>query len=416
VRPYGAHPFANDELPEVIQVAPLLSISRTHPYSGYQKIRSKSPVYLSSFGVVLVTGYAEAVAALKDPRLGRSSVLSGIASKDSEDPEERSARSLSEATVLFSNPPDHARLRSFMSRAFQPKVIEALRPHIEENVDQILDRASDRFDAIAALARPLPVQTIAELIGVPRPDWDRCVAFTSDLAPTIDVFIPQKKLERAGAAMRDFVSYVRDLVEERRRNPGPDLLSNLVRIRDSGGELSEDELVSNIITLFGAGHETTTNLIGNAIVLLSEHRGEYQRLIEDPRLIDSAIEEVLRYEPAIQLAARTVLSDTELAGHRLYKGQGVWVMLGAANRDPARFPDPDRFDVTRDPNPHLAFGSGIHFCLGAALARLEARIVLSKFFARFPKWRLVEERLELCETLAIRGFKRLTIELSTGRG
>src|SRR5687767_4948743 len=178
--PYGAHPFSGDEIPEILQVSPLLSISRSHPYSGYQKLRAKSPVYLSAFGVVLVTGHEHAIAALKDPRLGRSSVLAGIASPDSADLEERKARALSEATVLFSNPPDHGRLRSFMSRAFQPKVIEALRPHIEQIVDELLDQAGSNFDAIEGLARPLPVQTIAELIGVPRDAWDRCVAWTSD--------------------------------------------------------------------------------------------------------------------------------------------------------------------------------------------------------------------------------------------
>lgn len=398
---------------DLVPFGPLISVSRAHPYSGYARLRLKNPVYPSLLGVVVVTGYSEAHAMLKEPRLGREPPFADLVRPGSTDADALQAQALADVTVLFSNPPDHTRLRSFMSRAFQPRVLEGKRARFEAMADELIDAAGSELDVIAQLAQPFPVRVIAELIGVPREDWPQCIAWSADLAPTIDAVIEAEQFARAQRAGGQFGSYVRALTQDRRAHPRDDLLTTLVQVRDAGGELSEDELVSNIMTLFIAGHETTTHLIGNAFVLLHQHPDQREKLDANPALLDSAIEEVLRFEAPIQLASRVAQEDVEVLGHRLTRGQGVWVMLGAANRDPSRFPDPDRFDIERDPNPHLAFGSGIHFCLGAALARLEARILLGRFFARYPRWRLSDAPLELQETLTLRGYRR--IPLITGR-
>lgn len=401
-----------DGIPDFIPIGPLISLSRLNPYPGYHKLRAKNPVYPSSFGVFIVTGYAEAQALLKDPRLGRAPIFAGLARADSPDPKERRARALADATVLFSNPPDHARLRSFMSRVFQPKVIEEMRPRIERMVDELLDEAGDVIDAIGGFAQPLPVRVIAELIGLPREDWPQCIEWSADLAPTIDAVISGPQYARAEVAVNEFGEYVQQLTRARRKNPQSDLLSSLVGAMDAGHELSEDELISNIMTLFVAGHETTTNLLGNALVLLHFHPEQRALFEADTSLLESMIEEALRFESPIQLASRTAFADAETAGVAIPRGAPVWVLVGAANRDPSRFTDPDRFDIRRSPNAHLAFGTGIHFCLGAALARLEGKVALSRFFQRFPSWRLEDEPLELLDTLTIRGYKKIPVRVA----
>jgi hypothetical protein len=403
-------PFDDSKLPDPLPVAPLFSIPLAHPYPAYARLRARSPVFASPWaGLVLITGWAEAQAALKDPRLYRVPPARGVEI----DPAHAWSATLADSTMLFANPPHHGRLRSFMSRAFQPRVIEGLRPRLERMVDQLLKAAARRgeMDLIGDLAQPLPVRAIAEMIGVPKKEWDRCVEWSGHLTPTIAAVITAAQRDAAQQVTLEFGELLRKLTHARRKRPQDDLLTQLVKVRDAGGELTEDELVANLMTLFVAGHETTTHLIGNAIVLLAQHPEARGRVEADPALLERWIEETLRYESPIQLGMRIASEDLEILGHPVARGSSVWAMIGAANRDPRRFEDPDRFSLDRDPNPHLAFGAGIHYCLGAALARLEGEVVLGAFVRRFKSWRLDGSPLEWVEGLTLRGFKRIGLEL-----
>jgi cytochrome P450 len=401
-----------DVVPDLIPVTPLLAISRRDPYPGFAKLRAMSPVFLTPHGLAVITGHAAATAALKDPRLERFSVFELSSRGLPPEPRRDRVAALSGATVLFQNPPDHGRLRAFMSRAFQPKIIEDLRGRLEALVAKLLDAAAarGRFDFVADFAQAFPVQVIAELIGVPKKDWRACIDWSNTLAPTIDAVIPRERMDRAIDVTHAFADYLGRLFAARRAKPAKDLVTKLVGAHDGGAELSEDELVSNVITLFVAGHETTTGLLGNALVELHKDPALARRLAREPERIGPFVEEVLRFESPIQLSARIAKEDLTIDGVFVPRGATAWVFLGAANRDPSRFDAPDTFDAARDPNPHLAFGSGPHFCLGAPLARMEAEVALRQFLTRFPRWKLVEPELALRPTMTLRSYQRLTVE------
>ncbi len=401
-----------DRLPESIPITPLITMSRSNPYLAFERMRAKGSVFQSPLnGVFIVTGLKEAHQALKDPKLGRSDLMSAALMQHARGPE---ALDMYRATMLFTDPPAHGRLRAFMSRAFQPKTLEGLRGSVEKIVVAQLDRLKKkkRIDIISSFARPMPVEVIAQVIGVPESDWDQCIAWSADLAPVIDAIVPHGVVDRAIKSGFEFGAYVRDLVARRRKTPEDDVLTALIRGLDEPDGLTEDELVSNTMVLFTAGHETTMNLIGNSFVLLSQYPEQRALFDQDPeKHLDGLIEESLRFEPPVQLSARLAREDTEVGGHLLRAGNAVWVMIGAANRDPERFSDPQRFDITRDPNPHVSFGSGIHYCIGAALARLETRVAFEHFFRRYPKWKLAPQDLELRETTTLRGYQRVEIDL-----
>lgn len=395
-----------------IRLTPLVTMERENPYPAFEMLRRRGPIFWSpTVGAHLVIGLDVAHEALKNPVMGRTDLWAPIFAGRSRGPE---AVELFKSTVLFTDPPDHARLRAFMSRAFQPRVIESLRPATEEIVDALLDAmdGSKEVDIVSSFALPMPVEVIAKLLGVPREDWVKCIEWSEVLAPLIDAVIPEDKLNRAIDAGFEFADYIRSLVERRRGSPENDIITVLVRGLEEDGTLSEDELVANMITLFGAGHETVTNLVANTFVLLGQHHEARKQLEAEPETrLTSMIEESLRYEPPVQLAARIATQDTIVGGNPISAGQAVWVLIGAANRDPERFQDAELFDVVREPNPHISFGSGIHFCLGAALSRLEAEIAFSKFFARYPKWKLAERPLELRPTNTLRGYEKVYVEL-----
>jgi cytochrome P450 len=314
--------------------------------------------------------------------------------------------------MVFQDPPDHTRLRSLVNKAFTSRVVEAMRLRIQATVEGLLDAVQSRrqMDLIHDFAYPLPAITIAEMLGVPPEarnqfkGWaDDVVAFLGTGRAQLDI------LERGQQSVLALTEWLRNLIAQHRRQPKADLLSLLISAEEQGDVLSEMELVGICISLLTAGHETTTNLIGNGLLALLQHPAQQQQLQENPDLIVAATEELLRYNSPVQRNWRVIKENIELGGQQMSRGQLVFAMLGAANRDPAQFPDPDRLDFDRRENRHVAFGYGIHFCVGAPLARLEGQIAINTILHRLPGLRLVNERPVWLENMAFRGLKSLPV-------
>ena len=297
------------------------------------------------------------------------------------------------ASLVFRDPPDHTRLRRLFAAAFTPKALAALRPRVVRLVDGMLDRAQSQggMDLIADYAFALPVELIGDMLGVPRVDRPRLRDWSLAILGALEPVPGPERLDKGNRAVEEFKAFLRALCEDRRRHPPLDdddeVLSKLMAAEDEQGALSEIELLHQCIFLLNAGHETTTNLIGNGVHALLEHPGELRRLQHDPSLIETAIEEFLRYESSNQLGNRRALVDVEIGGVALPAGTLITLGIGAANRDPAQFPDPDRLDIARAPNRHLAFATGIHACAGMWLARMEGQVVIGRLVRRFPKIR-----------------------------
>jgi pimeloyl-[acyl-carrier protein] synthase len=317
-------------------------------------------------------------------------------------------------SMLFQDPPEHTRLRTLVGKAFNGRGVERLRPHIQQIVDGLLDRLLDTraMDVIADFAFPLPVRVISEMLGVPAGHQERFREWSLDIAASLDTLslqTPSDVLARGYAAQEGIAEYFRDLIAERRRRPQDDLLTALIAAEENGEGLNDAELLATCGLLFVAGHETTVNLIGNGVLTLLSHPHELQKLREDPGLIGNTVEEVLRYESPIQRAGRMAEADVAIGGRTIGKGAIVSAVLSAANRDPAHFVEPDRFDITREDNRHLAFGWGTHFCLGAPLARAEGQIALGTLVGRLPKLALAGNQPEWRRSTEVRGLNALPV-------
>ncbi|HET8575690.1 MAG TPA: cytochrome P450 [Methylomirabilota bacterium] len=389
---------------------PFLPDFNADPYPFYQRLREVDPVHQSPLGFWVLTRYDDCVMVLRDPRFGRAgfeamleSVYGGAAEPGR-----------LPTSMLFRDPPDHTRLRGLVSRAFTPRVIEGLRPRIQQIVDGLLDRIQEagRMEVIADLAYPLPVTVISEMLGVPEDDRERIKQWSADIARSLDAIgLPtdQEIVERGRTGRRAIGDYFRSLIPDRKKRPRGDLLSLLIEAEEQGDKLSEGELLATCVLLYIAGHETTVNLIGNGLLALLRHPAELKRLRDDPALTQSAVEELLRYDGPVQRTARITNADVEIGGHKIAHRSMVVTVIGAANRDPAHFPDPDRLDISRPDNRHIAFGFGIHFCLGAPLARLEGQIALGTLVRRLPRLTLATDRLEWRESQVLRGLKSLPV-------
>jgi cytochrome P450 len=342
---------------------------------------------------------------LRDPRFGRRGFQQIL--------ESRFGRQGLGQSMLFQDPPDHTRLRTLVSKAFTPRVIEGMRGHIQQVVDGLLDTvaAAGRMDVVADLAYPLPVIVICEMVGVPAEDRDKLRDWSYAIARSLDaIAVPNEEIaRRANQAQDALTQYFARLIEERRRAPRADLLSALIAAEEAGDRLSTQELFATGILLFIAGHETTVNLIGNGTLALLKNPDQLQRLRAEPGLIAGAVEELLRYDSPVQRTGRLLYEDVTIDGKTIPKGSIAVALLGAANRDPAHFPDPDRLDITRPDNRHLAFGWGIHFCLGAPLARLEGQIAFGTLLRRFPRLALGADQVEYRETSTLRGLRALPV-------
>ena len=379
------------------------------PYPTYRRLRTEDPVHHSPLDFWVLTRYEDVVAVLRDPRFIKEPLAAFVAARFGV-----AVPPGVGVSMLDRDPPDHTRLRSLVSKAFTPRVVEGLRPRIQAIVDSLITRAeaAGSMDLIEEFAYPLPVNVICEMLGVPVEDHERFKGWSLDIARGLDsILLPQESEvpRRSGAARHAMGDYFRGLVAERRASPRGDLLSALIAAEEAGDKLSEEELLATCILLLIAGHETTVNLIGNGTLALLRHPGELRRLRETPGLIGSAVEELLRYDGPVQRTARIPSTDVTISGRTIGKGEMVMPFIGAADRDPAQFPDPDRLDLARTDNRHIAFGWGIHFCLGAPLARVEGQIAIDALVRRLPKLELVTDEPEYRESLTLRGLKTLPV-------
>jgi cytochrome P450 len=377
------------------------------PYPFYHRLRERAPVYRSPFGVWFVTRYADAVAVLADPRFRHPDYR--LPERQSET--SRQLAMLQSNMMIASNPPDHTRLRRFVADVFTGSYIAALRARIQTEADAILNRVekSGRMDAVTDFACQLPVVVIAEVLGVPSEDAARCQTWARGAAIAFNLAPTRAELVDAGAAVGRVIEYFRNLVDERRKRPRDDLISALARAQDEEGCLDDDELLANIVFLFLAGYETTVAFLGTATFTLLRHADAWQAVQADPRLLQSGVDELLRYESPVQTIGRQAQEDVDLGGKRIRRGQTALVLIGAANRDPAKFPDPDRVDLARPLNHHLAFSHGIHGCLGQGLSRLEGQIALEALVRRFPALRLGDGPPVWRNEFAIRSLESLPV-------
>jgi cytochrome P450 len=382
------------------------------PYPHYERLRNTDPMHLTPFGSFVASRHAEASLVLRDKRFGKDFVERTTRRYGPKILEEPVFRSMSH-WMLQQDPPDHARLRGLVVKAFTARRVEDMRPRIQHIVDETLDRIipQGHMDLIEDFAFRLPVTIICDMLGIPPEHREVFYASSRDGGRLLDpVPLSPEEIAKANAGHAGVEVYFRQLFELRRRSPGDDLTTQLVQAEEDGSKLSNEELTANIILLFGAGHETTVNLIGNGLLALYRNPDQLALLKANPALITNAIEEFLRYDSSVQLTGRVALEDIDdLAGKKIPKGESVLCLLGSANRDPAVYPDrPDRLDITRPNVKPLSFGGGIHFCLGAQLARIEAEVAIATLLRRLPELRLDDAvNPEWRPTFVLRGLKKL---------
>jgi len=395
---------------------PFLPSHRADPHATWRALREAAPVYRSRvFRSVILTRYDDVLAVLRDPNFttDRSAVpLMETATRAVRDDPQLTA--MIGRSLLTIDGPDHGRLRRLVSKAFTPRRVEALRPRLERCVDDLLDACAERgeMELVRDLAHPLPVIAIAELLGVPTADRPRFAAWSADLIQLLDPLQARGGIEPVRRATHEIFAYFADLLEQRRREPRDDLLTAMIAAEEDGNHLEQLDLLALSALLLVAGHETTANLIGNAVLALLRHPDERKRLQDDPELITAGVDEFLRFDGPIQLTDRAVRSDCEIDGQRIRKNELVVLVLAGANRDPARFADPDRLDLGRADNPHLAFGHGNHFCLGSQLAKLEAELAIGSLVRRFPDFSGDPSPPEWRRSMIIRGPVAVPLRLA----
>jgi cytochrome P450 len=369
---------------------------RNDPYPALKRLRELDPVNETPLGLWRLARYDDCMRMLRELPVGVRRSDGTLPGVDESDPQNQ------RSFMLQQDPPNHTRLRKLVSRAFTPRAIGRLEPSIHRVVDACLDRVagSSRMDVIADLALPVPSTLICEMLGVPVDDRERFTQWTAEATHGLAAQVaPQEVLDRARRAGLALGTYFEDLIAERRGSLGDDILSGMIRAEEEGDRLSHTELISQSIGLLIAGFETTIGLIGNGIRQLLLHPDQLARLRAEPQRIGSAVEECLRFDGPIPLTLRIPHEDVAFGRKTIPRDSTVMVLLAAANRDPERFPDPDRFDIGRDPNPHIAFGGGAHLCLGTHLARMETRAAIGGLIARFPLLELESESVEWGQSL-----------------
>jgi cytochrome P450 len=367
---------------------------RDDPYPHYERMRREDPVHRGALGELMLTRYADVAFALTDPRFSNDVRTTELHRKRLAALGERAAELDSTFSMIGMDPPDHTRLRRLVQKAFTPRAIERLRPRIDGLVDELLDAVEPdgEMELVGQFAFPLPVTVICEFLGVPTSDQALFHDLTQKMLDDELSMDEQAMIERAFEARMELQRYMRDLAAERRADPRDDLMSALVAVEAAGDQLDERELEETAMLLLIAGHVTTVNLIANGTLALLRHPDEARRLREDPGIARHAVEELLRYDGPVHAVSRAVTEDLELHGVSIRRGELVMAQVASANRDPERFAEPDRLDFDRPDNRHLAFGKGIHFCLGAPLARMEGQIAIPALLRRFADLELATDR------------------------
>ncbi len=393
----------------------------TNPFPLYADLRRRAPVHRNALGFWVFARHADCLALLRDRRTSADDAYIDPERLSAEfrfgsgadDPEVTAMRDM--RPFLFRDPPDHTRLRGLVSKAFTPKVVESLRARTQQIVDELLDTAfeADRVDLLESFAYPLPVRIICDMLGVPVADQDRFKSWSTSLARGLDpdFLLTGEAIKDRDDAVMQFAQYFFELLAERRRSPGDDLLSRLVEVEDDGGVLSEAELLSTCILLLVAGHETTVNLISGGTLALLRHPDQLERFRTDPEVTRSGVEEMLRYVSPVQLTGRAMIEDIEIAGVTLRAGDFVMVLIASGNHDADQFPDPERFDVGRTSNNHLGFGFGIHHCLGAPLARMETQVALTSLVRRAPDLAVTVDEPTYKTNVVLRGMESLPVAM-----
>ena len=386
-----------------------------NPYPFYRQLRESDPIHHDAVYGWVLTRHADVVAALRDPRMSAERLM---LAPDGLPPEWLDVLSPAlrafARQMLFLDPPDHTRLRGLVNKAFTPRAVAQMRERIQVMVDGILDTLAqaDEVDMMRDLAFPLPVAVIASMLGIPAEDHPQFTRWTADFGSLLNGSpLPPEGLLAALTGLTALMDYFRQAIADHRAHPHDDLLQGLISADDRGDVLDEEELLGNCMLLLAAGHGTTTDLIGNGLLALLRHPEQLARLRDDPSMIESAVTEFLRYDGTVQMTSRLAREDLTIAGQTITAGENVMIVLGAANHDPAQFPDPDRLNLTRAENRHVAFGHGIHYCVGAPLAQLETQIVFTALTRRFPTMRLASETLDWQQSIVFRGLTGLPMVL-----
>lgn len=386
-----------------------------NPYPVFRQLQANDPVHWSEvLGGWMLTRYAHVQSFLRDLRFSSARIAPRLETLS--DAERGLGRALS-LWMVFADPPDHTRLRMLVNKAFTPQVVAGMRARIAEIVDELLSQVEPRgeMDLIRDFSYPLPATVIADMIGVPGENLEQLKQWSDDIAGfAANVLSTAEVRQRAQRSMQAITAYFRGLVEIYRQVPSDNIMSRLIAVEEAGEVLTEDEIVGTCVFLLFAGHETTTNLIGNGVLAFLEHPDQWQALRNDPDMAASAVEECLRYDGPVLSMARVAAEDIEIDGVRIRQGDRVFGMLNAANRDPRQFPEPDRFDIGRQDNRHLAFGYGIHFCLGAPLARVEGQEALAALARRFMRFELQTKALQWNESMILCGVKSLPLSFERG--
>jgi len=374
------------------------------PYPTYERLRRKDPVHrMRLVDAWVITQHADIDAMLRDSRRFSNGG--------------REYGYVNYVSMLDMDPPDHTRLRSLVVKAFTPRAVAELAPRIRQTCEDLLDDVGEatRFDLIKVLAFPLPVIVIAEMLGVPPADRDRFKTWSQDAALSVEPALDHGQVRRVQRAFGNLREYLNGLIERYQRDPQDNMISALVAVEEAGDRLTREELLMTLMLLLVAGHETTRNLIGNGMLALLRNPDQLQRLRDHPELMDSAIHELLRYDAPVQLDSRVVREDLEIGGKRIRKGQRVIGLIGAANRDPVAFAEPNQLDLGREDRSHLSFGRGIHHCLGSSLAVLEGRIALAALLRRFSSIQLAAEP-DYIDVVVLRGVRELWIDVKRASG
>jgi pimeloyl-[acyl-carrier protein] synthase len=357
-----------------------------NPYPFYRILRERDPIHFHPLGVWLVARHADAMTVWSDPRFAHPDYKSQLPMDGQPDPLE----SMRSKIFVSMNPPDHTRLRKAFTDIFNRRYFDSLRPLVEKSVATLLDMhgAGSEMDVVRDLAEPLPLGMISEIMGVPPEDRAMLRGWSNRAVRAMGIMPSEMERAAGSEAALKFDEYFRLKLQERKLKPGTDVISCLARAQTRGCEISDDEIVANTTLLFSAGHETTVSLISNGARLLLTHRMQFENLRRNPALMTSAVEEILRYEPPAQFFGRVAIEDVELGGKVIRRGQTLYILVGAINRDPELFKEPEIFEITRVQNPHLTFGHGLHSCIGQYLARMEGTIALGALLQRFPNMRL----------------------------